>query len=190
MEIIIDILKVLAPLVLVLVAVYMILKKQHEKELKLISLLAKKTPSDQKEVKAGVNPTEEYKIILPLKLQAFERITLLLERIEPSSLIMRVHKPGMSAKLLHADLLKAIREEYEHNVSQQVYISDNAWNLAKQAKEETNKIINMGLSAVDDDATSMDLSRKIFEMMMEMQQSPSGIALKYLKEEIKQVLNG
>lgn len=188
MEIVLEILKVLAPLIIVLIAIYFVLKKQHEKELKLISLFSKKV-ANQKGNNPVTSGSEEYKILLPLKLQAFERTTLLLERIEPSSLIMRVHKPGMSAKLLHADLLKAIREEYEHNVTQQVYLSDNAWNLVKQAKEETNKIINMGLGAVDDNATSMDLSRKIFEMMMEMKQSPSGIALNYLKEEIKQVLN-
>ncbi len=185
---ILEILKILIPPVIVGVVVYILMKKQHEKELKLISILKPKETKAQENsmVASGFN---ERQIILPLKIQAYERITLFLERIEPSSLVMRIHKPGMSAKLLHADLLKAIREEYDHNVSQQMYVSNNGWNLVVQAKEETVNIINSGLNKVDDSATGIDLSRAIFESMMGMTQSPTNIAVNYIKQEVQQNIN-
>lgn len=182
MEVALDLIKTLLPLLAIVALVYIILKKNTEKELKAIALNNRKTPVD-------TTVSEKLKLTLPIKLQAYERIVMFLERIAPSSLVMRVHKSGMSAKLLHADLLKTIREEFEHNVSQQIYISENAWNLTKQAKEETIKIINLATSKMDDNATSIDLSKAIFEMMMHMQQSPSGIALDYIHKEVEKNIN-
>jgi hypothetical protein len=182
MDIVLQILQIILPLIAVVAVVYIILNKNTDKELRVIALNNKKPQADN-------TASELLKLTLPTKLQAYERIVMLLERIAPSSLIMRVHKAGMSAKLLHADLLKAIREDFEHNVSQQIYISDNAWNLTKQAKEETIKIINLATSKMDDNATGIDLSKAIFEMMMQLQQSPSGIALDYLHKEVDKAIN-
>lgn len=182
MEIAFQILQTLLPLIAVVIVVYIMLKKNTEKELKAIALNNRKAPVDN-------TATELLKLTLPTKLQAYERIVMFLERIAPSSLVMRVHKAGMSAKLLHADLLKAIREEFEHNMSQQIYISENAWTLTKQAKEETIKIINMATSKMEDDASGIDLSKAIFEMMMHMQKSPSGIALDYIHKEVEKVIS-
>lgn len=184
-----EILKILIPPVVVGFVVYVLMKKQHDKELKLISILKPKDSKPQETQVLTSSSFNEKQIILPLKIQAYERIMLFLERIEPSSLVMRIHKPGMSAKLLHADLLKAIREEYGHNVSQQMYVSNNSWNLVVQAKEETVNIINGGLNKVDDNATGIDLSRAIFESMMGMKQSPTNIAVNYVKQEVQQTIN-
>ncbi|MBR2888122.1 MAG: hypothetical protein IKB95_07830, partial [Bacteroidales bacterium] len=74
------------------------------------------------------------KIITPLRLAAFERIILFLERIHPSNLLIRVQDPGMSAKDFQRALLTTIRAEYEHNMSQQIYISDESWEAVKTAK--------------------------------------------------------
>jgi uncharacterized protein YneF (UPF0154 family) len=131
---------------------------------------------------------EKQKHLFPLTLQAYERIVLFMERIEPSNLVMRSKTSDMTAQQLHGSLLNNIREEYEHNVSQQIYISDNAWNLTKQAKEETINIINLAANSLDVNANSNDLTRAIFEKMMVLPKSPSQIALDYLKAEIKQVI--
>lgn len=182
MEIVLQILQIILPLIAVVTVVYIILKKNTDKELRAIALNNKKAPIDN-------TASEILRLTLPTKLQAYERIVMFLERIAPSSLVMRIHKAGMSAKLLHADLLKAIREEFEHNMSQQIYISENAWNLTKQAKEETIKIINLATSKMDDNATGIDLSKAIFEMMMQLQQSPSGIALDYIHKEVEKTIS-
>lgn len=131
---------------------------------------------------------EKQKHLFPLRLQAYERIVLFLERIEPSSLVMRSKTNDMSAQQLHSALLNNIRDEYEHNVAQQIYVSDNAWNLIKQAKEETIKIVNLAANSVDEKATGNELTRNIFEKMMVLPKSPSEIALDYVKAEIKSIL--
>ena len=111
-----------------------------------------------------------------------------MERIEPSSLVMRTKTNEMTSAQLHGALLHNIREEYEHNVAQQIYISENAWNLVKQAKEETIRIINMAANSMEEKATANELTRDIFEKMMVLPQSPSQIALDYVKQEIKEIL--
>jgi len=132
--------------------------------------------------------SEKQKHLFPLKLQAYERIVLFMERIEPSSLVIRTKTHAMSSAQLHGALLDNIRQEYEHNVAQQIYISDNAWNLVKQAKEETIRIVNMAADSMDKDSSGNDLTRNIFEKMMVLPKSPSQIALEYVKQEIKELI--
>lgn len=184
METAIEILKIVAPSIVIVVAIYFILKSHHDKEVKILSLKRKDEQAPQQQ--ANSNSTQE--IILPLRLNAYEQMALFLEKIEPSSIVMRIHKPGMSAKLLHADILRGIREEFEQNMSKQIYISKNSWELIKQAKEETIKIINISFQKMEDDASGIDLSRDIFETMMQMGQSPSGIALNYIHQEVNQLI--
>ena len=75
------------------------------------------------------------KTYLPLKIQAYERAILFLERIDPNNLIIRIHKPSMNAAKLHLEILKQIREEYNHNMSQQIYISPKSWAELIKGKE-------------------------------------------------------
>ncbi|MEN8929001.1 MAG: hypothetical protein ABF240_09050 [Flavobacteriales bacterium] len=131
---------------------------------------------------------EKQNHLFPLTLQAYERIVLLMERIELSNLVMKTKTSEMTAQELHGTLLNNIREEYENNVAQQIYVSDNAWNLIKQAKEETINIINLAANSIEKGGNSNDLTRAIFEKMMVIPKSPSQIALDYLKAEIKEVI--
>ena len=81
---------------------------------------------------------DERKVITPIRLQAYERSTLFLERISPEALIPRVHKNGMSARQLQQEMLNDVRREFDHNLSQQMYMSDQVWMVIKKAKEETH----------------------------------------------------
>ncbi len=72
--------------------------------------------------------------ITPLRLQAYERMALFLERITPESLLMRVNQPGLTSQQLQSQLLTIIRAEFEHNLSQQIYITAQAWEVVKNAK--------------------------------------------------------
>lgn len=125
------------------------------------------------------------KNILPLRLQAYERISIFLERIHPNAMIMRIYKQGMSARLLQAELLKNIRSEYEHNVAQQIYMSKPVWDAVKAAKEETIKIINIAAAKAGDDASGADLSKIIIDMSSQLEKIPSDFALEILKKEVK-----
>ena len=83
---------------------------------------------------------EAVKLVTPIRLQAYERMALYLERISPDSLVLRCYQPGMSTQLLQGVMTKTIRDEWEHNLSQQVYISSEAWNRIRQAKDEDRTI--------------------------------------------------
>lgn len=126
-------------------------------------------------------------LAVKLRLQAAERFVLYLERIEPGRLVMRSHQNGMSAKMLQNEMLKSIREEFDHNLSQQIYISENAWNLIKGAKDEMTKFITATGEGMNGDATSIDFSRKIFLAASGVEKLPGEVALEFLRHETNQL---
>jgi hypothetical protein len=128
------------------------------------------------------------KMITPIKLQAYERLILLMERISLNSLIMRTHKHGMSAKLLQSELVKTIRNEYEHNLAQQIYVSSAVWDAIKNSKEETIKAINIAAIKMPDTASGIDLCNIIFELIQKVDRMPSDVALEIIKAEARQVM--
>jgi len=130
---------------------------------------------------------QRQEFFLPSRVEAYQRAVLLMERIHPNSLVMRLHNPGLPARALQADFLKAIREEYDHNVAQQLFVSPQAWNLVKNSKEETIKIINMAGNQMTETSTGMDLSAKIFEIVAEVGEMPSEITVNYLKKELQEL---
>ncbi len=126
-------------------------------------------------------------ITIPIRLQAYERLVLFLERVSPSSLLVRVFNSNYSASQYQMLLIKTIREEFEHNLSQQVYVSSQAWELVKNAKEEMLKLINTSMGELNDNATASDLSKKIFEKSVLINKFPVTIASEHLKTEIRQL---
>jgi len=128
------------------------------------------------------------KLLTPIKLQAYERLVLLLERMSPELIVMRVQTPGMTARELQAELLNTIRAEYEHNLSQQIYISTQAWEMVKTSKESTVKLINSAAARLNDQAKSIDLAKLIIEMYISVEVTPASRAIEFLKAEIQQVI--
>ncbi len=127
------------------------------------------------------------KLITPVRLQAYERMVLFLERISPESLVMRANYPGQTCEQLHSELLQTIRAEYEHNLSQQLYVSSEGWNGVKNAKNYTVTLINNAAKDVEDKAPAIELSKKILDMTMQLEQAPSQKAIEDLKKEIQQI---
>jgi len=126
-------------------------------------------------------------MITPLRLQAYERTILFLERISPENLIMRVNKPGYTCQQLQAELLQAIRSEYEHNLSQQIYISHGAWEMLKIARGRTIQLINTLAGKMPNDAPSINLSKAILESMVDEEKTPAADAIAFIKNEIGQM---
>ena len=131
---------------------------------------------------------QNQKIALPIRLQAYERLTLFLERITPDSLIIRVNIPGMTSAQLHQDMLKTIRAEYEHNLSQQIYISQQAWELAKNARLGIIKLINTSADKIKPSEPAIKLSSLILERTMEVEKQPTQVAISFLKEELSHII--
>ena len=122
--------------------------------------------------------------ILPVRLQAYERIILFLERISPESLVMRVSKAEFTTRQFHSELLSAIRSEYEHNLSQQTYLSTEAWDKVRVARNQTMKIINDSAAELKPESNGTTLGKLILEQTMELKSPPSQIAIDFLKQEV------
>lgn len=172
MELILQIALVVLPAGAVFATVYIFLKKQSEREMRGMQIELKK---------------ERQAFFLPNRVEAYQRAVLLMERISPNSLVMRLHNPGLPAKMLQAELLKSIREEYDHNVAQQLFISPAAWQMVKNSKEETIKIINLAGNQMQATSMGLDLSAKIFEICAEVGQLPTEITIEYLKKELQEM---
>ena len=121
------------------------------------------------------------------RMEAYQRVILYMERIHPSSIVLRMNQPNMNALVLQTLVLKAIREEYDHNVAQQMFISSNAWNLLKNAKEETVKLINVAASQLGAEASANDLATAVITLSAEINPLPSEIAINALKAEFQQL---
>ena len=125
------------------------------------------------------------KTTLPIKLQAYERICLFLERITVDSLLVREKDNSLNTRNFHQKLLSSIRAEYEHNLSQQIYLSAEAWLIVKNAKEGVIKMVNKAAMNVNPDDPAIELSKKIIDLQMEINNSPSQVALEFINKEVK-----
>jgi len=124
-----------------------------------------------------------------INYQAYERLVLYLERINPTNMVLRSHKNGMSLKALQADMIKGIREEYEHNLSQQIYVSDEISQTIKQARQETINLVNLASQKVGPSGSAKDLGKLLLEMSTKVDKLPHNVAIHYLKEELREKNN-
>jgi hypothetical protein len=126
------------------------------------------------------------KDILPLKLQAYERMILFVERINPTNLMLRLHAAGMSAKEIQSLVLSEVKAEYQHNISQQLYVSRNAWEIIKRVKDDTLGMVNHATKSLHPEATAVELSKIIFAKLEELEDNPYDLALMVLKNDIQE----
>ena len=121
-----------------------------------------------------------------LRLQAYERMALFLERISPGAVISRVLTSDMVNHELQLAMIRDIRSEFEHNLTQQLYISSDAWNLIVSAKDEIIKAIGLIASHMPADTAGPQVARVILESMDKSgQMLPNHTALEYLKNEAR-----
>src|SRR6201996_53781 len=135
--------------------VYLMLKQR--KELKAVQAAQTHPPADA----AGGIPTRQ------LQLQAYERLILLTDRIALPNLIARVNTPGLSARDMQGLLNQSIRQEFEHNITQQIYVSAEAWGVVRDYKEQNQLIVNQVASFLPEEATGADLNRALLELLMQ-----------------------
>lgn len=122
---------------------------------------------------------------LPLRLQAYERLSLFLERIKPSKLLIRVN-PTSSNKEDYENLLIAnIEQEFDHNLAQQIYVTDQCWSITSTAKNATVQMIRK--ATISDKVDSADKLRETILTDMIDKRSPSDAALSFIKEEVSNI---
>jgi len=172
MESILEIGKYIIPSLVVLLTVWLILnqffrnwedQRKHERQL----LSQKKT--------------------LPLRLQAYERVSLFLERISVENLLIREAQSQSTVQAFQQHLVSIVRSEYEHNISQQIYLSEEAWKVVRMTKENTIKLINTASQSLNPEAPAVNLSQTILNLQMQATASPSQIALEIIKAEARKL---
>src|SRR4030043_48722 len=146
MELFMDILKITIPALLVLLTAWLLLRNMMK--------------NDQDKRKQELI-LQNSRTVIPIKLQAYERIVLFLERISLESMLVRISSSGMGAAKLHSTLLTTIRSEFEHNLSQQIYMSPQAWEVVRNARSNMIKIINAEFEKTPAPATSMEFSTRL-----------------------------
>ncbi|MDH5608431.1 MAG: hypothetical protein OEY56_03045 [Cyclobacteriaceae bacterium] len=162
--------KILGPALIVLYAVYLMVRSFMSARLE--------------EVKIETRHKNQ-EIVVPIRLQAYERITLLLERISPNHLVSRLSNAELTAREFQHIMIAEIRQEFNHNLSQQLYMSDEAWAYVSGAVEDTITMINEAGADMEEGSKSFELARVLFEKGM--QRDSIHNALGYLKNEIREV---
>ncbi len=173
MEIVLEILKFTLPGLIVLATTYYVLKQVLDSQYKRKELEIRRA---------------EKKSFTPNKINAYERLTLFLERIHLAELVLRVHRKGMKGKVFQQELISSIRSEFDHNLTQQLYVSNTAWHLVKTAKEESIKMVNVAAAKMPDEASGLDLSNMIFKLLANIEKNPVDLAKDYLKQELRKVV--
>lgn len=172
MEMVYDLLKITIPAVLILYTAYLLVRSFMNKQLDEIHLNIRH---------------KNQEVILPVRLQAYERMCLLLERITPNNLIPRLNEKDMSAKQLQGLMVNEIRSELNHNLSQQVYMSDDAWVYVSSAVEQLISLINESANELSEGSSSLDLAKTVFEKNMRNEQDTIRGALSFIKREIREL---
>ena len=172
-SVLLEILKYTIPSGIVFATAYFLLKQFLEEHHKVETLRAK------------ANAKSDF---LPTRLQAYERLILLLERIEPTQMLPRIHRPAMTALVLQRELQKSVRDEFEHNLAQQLYVSDASWKKVIESREAVNQVINLASKNMGDNASGVQYSSVLFEILSKAGVSPTSEAIAMLKAEARQLL--
>lgn len=122
-------------------------------------------------------------LTLPLRLQAYERLILLFNRIDIPDLVLRLKAEDTSAGTLKAALLVAIQQEFEHNLTQQLYVSEALWQVMQQARMQTMDIIMAAADGLPPEATAEDYARQLIDLALSRETLPAQIAIRAIRTE-------
>ncbi len=173
LSVILEIIKIATPALIVFAVVYFMMKQFFANELSV----------RQYELK---RKTREFTI--PLQLQAYERMALYLERIQLPKMILRLRTDSMKVDDLRIAILVALEQEYDHNVAQQVYMSDQMWQIVTMSKNEAANIASLVAKDMKEGANALEYSQAIFKYLDENPQMALRKAQEAIKEEAKAIL--
>lgn len=171
-QILTDLVILFAGIFLALMAVYYILKNDIQRffDLKNIEI--------NKESRAH---------LLPLRLQAHERLIIFTDRINPANLLVRLHQQGIGIGTLQAGILNEVRSEYQHNITQQLYVDSVTWNVVRKLKDDTIAMINNAVQGLPADANGIELSKAILQHMASIDENPYDLTIELIKKDIQKL---
>lgn len=144
--------------------------------------------NEQRKTKAATPEKDSFNT-RPLQLQAYERLVMLAERIAIPNLVSRVNQPGLKAKEMQLLLLESIKQEFEYNATQQIYVSPVAWEAIKNLKDQNMLIINQVATSLPPEASGNDLNRMLLDFIITQKKGAlHGIVLEALNYEAKKIV--
>lgn len=152
MELFFELLKYTIPALIVFFTAYFLLKALLDERQRIDRMILRQ---------------DAQKITLPLRLQAYERLTLLCDRVAIPNALLRIRMPGMNVAELQGALLLGISQEFEHNTSQQLFVSETLWRIIALAKEQTLTLITSAAEGLDPKADAEQLVEKLFALLEE-----------------------
>ncbi len=168
LAVILEIIKVTVPALIVFFTVYFLVKQYLESQYKIRMLDFKQN---------------QQSATIPLRLQAYERLSLFCERISIPGLVLRLRTEGMSASDLRLAMMIAVQKEFEHNITQQVYVSDKLWQIIKISRDDVINSINLVYNDMEPGTDGKTYSKALFSFLQEQQGVPLDTALVAIKKE-------
>jgi hypothetical protein len=143
-----------------------------------------------RQAKIKSRPNDQFNTV-PLQLQAYERLVVLCERIAIPSLISRTNLPALSAREMQVMLLESVKQEFEYNTSQQIYVDSSAWEAVKNLKDQNMLIINQVSDMLPPNAKGSDLNKHLLDLMIShSDRALHTIVLDVLNHEAKKLMSG
>ncbi len=174
MEVFLEIIKVTIPALIVFLTVYFLMREYRKKEENLVNMKLSASLAKEK-----ANPS---------KISAYERLALFCERIKIDKLIIRLGSDESTVEDLKNAMIVAIRQEFDHNITQQIYVSHQLWEIIKLAKTQTITILQLAASKTKDGGIN-EFIDKLYAEMEERGQDPLDKALYAISEEAQSELN-
>lgn len=172
MELFLELLKYTIPSLVVFATAYFLLKLYLD---------------DRLRYERAIQRTESLKTTLPLRLQAYERLTLLCDRAGIPSTLLRIRMPGMTTGDLRGALMLSINQEFDHNTSQQLYVSETLWQIITLAKNETLAFVSQTASDLPADGNADELVSSLLQAIDQMPATPLQRAIVAIRTEAGQL---
>lgn len=173
MEIVLEILKYTVPALVVFATAYLLVRTKLKEDSAQIALR---------------NRLETRKDMLPLRLQAYERLVLFMERLDFVNLVPRVNEPEFTVRMLQQQLIAHVKAEFEHNISQQLYVSKEVWAAVVFVKDGTIKHINLSAATLDPAAPGKELAKMLIGLFQKQGvASPTRHAIEIIHDEVKTI---
>ena len=125
--------------------------------------------------------------LLPLRLQAHERLIIFTDRINPANLLVRLHQQGIGISTLQVGILNEVKSEYQHNITQQLYVDSVTWNVVRKLKDDTIAMINNAVDGFPADANGIELSKAILTHMASIDENPYDLTIELIKKDIQRL---
>jgi hypothetical protein len=124
---------------------------------------------------------------LPLRLQAYERVVLFIDLINPANLLPRLNATAYTAAELHSLIVTEVRNEFQHNVTQQLYVSGRAWQLVKRIKDDTLNLVNNVSKSLPEGSSGLDFSRAILSHLSKLEADPYDTAVNMVRTDLEEL---